>query len=132
MKKVLRIRASERRARPARYGGATVATIADPLMAPVENLRFGISTLAPGSAAALHYHSVEAIEYILSGRAVVIGPDGERMDMEPGDAVVFAPGPDAAHAWEYLGPEPCVILWMHAGPGEDQVTWLAPPAPPQG
>lgn len=128
MKKVVRIGVEDRRPRLARYAGASVHTIVDPTMAPVEDLRFGISRLEPGGHAGLHYHSVEAIEFILSGRAIVIGPDGERMEMGPGDTVVFAPGPEAAHAWEYLGPEPCVILWMHAGPGEDQVTWLPSPA----
>src|SRR4051812_25680783 len=117
MTHVVRIRKDERRVRQARYGGAQVETIADPAMAPLEKMRVGMSTIAAGTKVAFHYHSIEAVEILLSGRAIVLDASGQRLELGPGDAAVFAPGPESAHAWEHL--EDCVILWMHPGPGED-------------
>lgn len=129
MPPVMRIKKNERRVRMARYGGAQVETIADPAMAPLKNMRVGMSTIAPGTSVGFHYHSVEAVEILMAGRAIVRDASHRAYPLEPGDAVVFAPGPESAHAWEHLEGEPSVIVWMHPGPGEDQITWVDVPPP---
>jgi len=128
MSRIQRIRANERRPQPARYGGSQVEVIADPSTL-LKSLHAGVSTVAPGTKVAFHYHSIEALEYILSGRAIVYDEAHQPLELGPGDAILFPPGPGTAHAWEIIGPDPCVILWTHPGPGEDQLTWVDPPPP---
>jgi mannose-6-phosphate isomerase-like protein (cupin superfamily) len=52
-------------------------------------------------------HESEAhVGYIISGRMIVRGPDGARVEVGPGDAFEAPPGHDA---W-VVGDEPCVAL----------------------
>ncbi|HUP20731.1 MAG TPA: cupin domain-containing protein [Gemmatimonadota bacterium] len=57
-----------------------------------------------------HVHHVnEEAFFVLSGRAVLRTPDGER-EVGPGDAMAFPPGPDGAHGFRGVGEEAVVFL----------------------
>jgi quercetin dioxygenase-like cupin family protein len=129
MTRPVRVRSDERRARPPRFNGTVVEVIAD-AATPLKTQRCGVSTLTPGTIEAFHYHSVEAIEYIISGRAIVRDLSLQTIELGPGDAILFPPGPDSAHEWQILGPDPCVILWMYPGPEDDKLTWVDTPTEP--
>jgi uncharacterized cupin superfamily protein len=57
-----------------------------------------------GSLAKTEYCEVEHVQYVISGRLMVVMEDGTEMELVPGDFAILAPGHDA---W-VLGNEPFV------------------------
>lgn len=51
------------------------------------------------------------IQYVISGRLMIVMEDGAKTEIGPGDAVVIPPGHDA---W-VVGSEPCVVIDFAAG-----------------
>lgn len=122
---IRRVTVAERIYRAPRYAGSRAELLCDPT-GPVTELRAGIVAVEPGSTVPLHYHKRQTLELVLSGCAVIEGKDGAAWPVGPGDAMLFAAGPTAAHRWLVTGNLPVVVLFVYPTPGaeDDQLTWL--------
>lgn len=122
---IRRVTVAERIYRAPRYAGSRAELLCDPT-GPVTELRAGIVAVEPGSTVPLHYHKRQTLELVLSGCAVIEGKDGAAWSVGPGDAMLFAAGPAAAHRWLVTGNLPVVVLFVYPTPGaeDDQLTWL--------
>ena len=131
---IRRVAAVERIYRAPRYAGSRAELLCDP-SSPVTELRAGVVAVEPGSVVPLHYHKRQTLELVLSGCVVVQGRDGREWPVGPGDTMLFAAGPAAAHRWQITGNLPVVVLFVYPTPGaeDDELTWLeggAAPAEP--
>jgi quercetin dioxygenase-like cupin family protein len=80
----------------------------------LEDTTLGRVTLNPGwkwsehirPMAKTEYCEASHIQYVISGRLMVVMEDGTKMELVPGDFVIIAPGHDA---W-VLGNEPFVAI----------------------
>ncbi len=136
---IRRVTVAERTYRVPRYAGSRAELLCDP-SGPVTELRAGVVAVEPGSVVPLHYHKRQTLELVLSGCAVVQGRDGREWPVGPGDTMLFAAGPEAAHRWRITGNLPVVVLFVYPTPGaeDDELTWLesgaglAAPSSPAG
>jgi len=77
----------------------------------------GVSFHSPGDLAhsdeERHVHDGEEIFVILQGKAVVHFDHGDQ-PIEAGDVMVIDPGEN--HHLESDRDDPCIVIWLHAGP----------------
>jgi quercetin dioxygenase-like cupin family protein len=67
---------------------------------PTDRVRLGRSTYEPGTLEQLHWHPIEALYYVVSGRATVRDVEGREHEVGPG-SIVYAPaGLAGAHEWQ--------------------------------
>ena len=67
---------------------------------PTERIRAALASYKPGAVEQLHWHTIEAFYYIVSGRAIIRDIEGKMYDAGPG-TVVYAPaGIAGSHEWE--------------------------------
>ena len=67
---------------------------------PTERIRALLATYKPGTVEQLHWHTIEAFYYVVSGRAIMRDIEGKIYDAGPG-TVVYAPaGIAGSHEWE--------------------------------
>lgn len=128
---IRRVAAAERQYRRPRYAGSRAELICEP-SGPVTELRSAMVAVDPGVAVPFHYHKRQTLEFVLSGSALIRGRDGAEWRVGPGDTMLFAAGPEAAHRWEVTGNLPVVVLVVYPTPGgeDDELTWLEPVTPP--
>ena len=67
---------------------------------PSERLRVHLNIFKAGSRVPVHWHLIEALYYVISGRAVVEDIEGKKYDIGPGSTVYYPAGIAAAHGWE--------------------------------
>ena len=67
---------------------------------PTERLRVNLTTMEAGAHAPLHWHPIEALYYVISGKAVVTDIEGKAYDVGPGTAVFYPPGITGSHQWD--------------------------------
>jgi len=125
------IRPEDRRPRPPRYRGSRGETIGD-AATPTVQLSAGQVALEPGTVVPMHYHTVETLEHVVSGQAIIVDRHGNAVQVGPGCTCIFPPRPEAAHRWTVTGNLPLLIFFVYPRPpgSDDQVTWLEGPSPP--
>jgi mannose-6-phosphate isomerase-like protein (cupin superfamily) len=67
---------------------------------PSERLSVALATFKPGTLEKLHWHLIEGVYYVISGRAVMKDIEGKRHNLGPG-SVIYAPaGIAGSHDWD--------------------------------
>ena len=77
--------------------GSTIRSILDRANAPVEQQSLAEATIFAGNATERHYHKVSEEFYFLLEGEGTMEIDGERREVQPGDAVVIPAG-----AWHQI------------------------------
>jgi len=86
---------------------------------PTQGLVCAVVTVDPGAVIAMHYHTVETIEYVTTGKARVRDQYGNAVVVTAESILHFPAGPDAAHEFTVLGNSPLQVLTFHyALPGQ--------------
>ena len=79
---------------------------------PSERLRVLRATLEPGTHVPLHWHAVEKLYYVISGRAVLTDIDGSTSELSAGSVIYVYPGIASSHGWNVT--EKMEILGIYA------------------
>lgn len=77
--------------------GSTIRSILDRTNAPVQNQSLAEATLPAGCATQRHYHKLSEEFYFILDGSGVMEIDGERREVEEGDAILIPPG-----AWHQI------------------------------
>jgi mannose-6-phosphate isomerase-like protein (cupin superfamily) len=92
--------------------GQTVKRLLGHSEHPTERIRAILASYIPGAVEQLHWHTIEAFYYVVSGRAIMRDIEGKTYDAGPG-TVVYAPaGIAGSHEWE--APEPLQLIAFRA------------------
>ena len=67
---------------------------------PSERLRVHLNIFKPGTKVPLHWHLIEAVYYVIRGRAVMEDIEGKKHEVGPGGVVYYPAGIAGAHSWE--------------------------------
>lgn len=86
----------------------------------------GINEISGGTTVPLHWHRRGEIQYILSGRGVLLGPDGRETPVGPRSAVFSPAGRAGMHGFRAVGRWPLAVLFFYASPGGKPM-WLGLP-----
>jgi mannose-6-phosphate isomerase-like protein (cupin superfamily) len=65
-----------------------------------ERLRIHLNIFRPGTKVPLHWHLIEAVYYVIRGRAVMEDIEGKSHEIGPGGVVYYPAGIAGAHSWE--------------------------------
>jgi quercetin dioxygenase-like cupin family protein len=128
---IRRVTPAERLFRRPRYAGSRAELLAEP-SGPVTEVRVAMVSVDPGAVVPLHFHKRQTVEIVLSGTAVIQDRAGGEWHVGPGDTMLFASGPAAAHRWRVTGNLPVVVLVIYPTPNgeDDELTWEEAVAPP--
>ena len=88
------------KAEPGAAEGITVKNLVGNKDRPSERLNVLLPTIQSGTLEHLHWHLIEAFNYVISGRAVVRDIEGRSYDIGPGSVLYAPPGIAGAHEWE--------------------------------
>lgn len=130
---IRQVTAADRTYRQPRYAGSRAELLAEP-SGPVTEVRVAMVSVDPGAVVPLHHHKRQTVEIIMSGTATIRNRDGDEWRVGPGDTMLFAAGPAAAHRWVVTGNLPVVVLVVYPTPNgeDDELTWeetVTPAAP---
>ena len=67
---------------------------------PSERLRVLRATMDPGTHVPLHWHAVEKLYYVISGRAVLTDIEGNTCEISTGSVIYVSPGIASSHGWD--------------------------------
>ena len=67
---------------------------------PSERLRVHLRSFKPGTHVPLHWHPIEALYYVISGRAVMTDIEGKSYDIRPGSVIYYPAGIAGSHQWD--------------------------------
>ena len=95
---------SEIEGKPGHLDGQTLKRLVGTDKHPRERLNVYLASFKPGMHVPLHWHLVEALYYVLSGRAVMKDIEGKRYDIGPGTAIYYPPGIAGSHDWDIIEP----------------------------
>lgn len=70
-----------------------------------------------GCTISLHHHSVDELQYVLSGTGILRDANGNEYPMSAGMSVYCAPRPEGAHEFENTGSSPLAFLFVFRSPG---------------
>ena len=84
----------------------------------------GVITIQPGVTVPLHFHRRGEIQFILSGRGVLLRPDGRETSVAPRSAVFSPRGRPGAHGFRATGRRRLEILFFYGSP-KGRRPWLA-------
>ena len=80
--------------------GQTMKMLVGSKERPSERLSVALATFKPGTLEQLHWHLIEGVYYVISGRAVMRDIEGKRHNLGPG-SVIYAPaGIAGSHDWD--------------------------------
>ena len=68
---------------------------------PSERLRVNLRTFEAGTQVPLHWHPIEALYYVISGRAVMTDIEGNTHDIGPGSVIYYPAGIAGSHGWDF-------------------------------
>ena len=85
---------------PGAAKGITVKTLVGNKERPSERLCVNLPTIQSGTLEHLHWHLIEAFNYVISGRAVVRDIEGRSYEIGPGSVLYAPPGIAGSHEWE--------------------------------
>lgn len=77
----------------------------------------GVIHLAPGGHIPLHWHRAGEIQFVLSGRAVLLGPGGRESRVGPNSAIFSPGGRSGAHGFRNTGRSRLSILFFYGARG---------------
>ena len=86
------------------YKGQMGKTLAGSTENPSERMEVRLVSFEPGTQAKLHWHLLEKLYYVISGRAVMTDIEGKTHDIGPGSVVYAPPGIVGAHSWDIKEP----------------------------
>jgi len=66
---------------------------------PTDRLAVALATIRAGTLEHLHWHLIEAFNYVISGQAVVRDVEGRSYDIGPGSMIYAPPGIAGSHEW---------------------------------
>ena len=69
---------------------------------PSERLSVSLATFEPGKYVPLHWHLIEQVNYVVSGRATLTDIEGKSYDVGPGSYLYISPGIGSAHSWQVI------------------------------
>lgn len=84
----------------------------------------GVIAVEPGVTIPVHFHRRGEIQFVLSGRGVLLGPDGSEIAVGPRSAVFSPRGRSGAHGFRATGRRPLEILFVYGSPGGRR-PWIA-------
>ena len=115
MKKPFLVRQSDVQAyHPANHTGTTNRRLIGPETVGARNVEVLLGVIHKGEGAATHAHpGVEQVCYLLEGSATV-ELDGERREMQPGDACYFPA--DVMHKFTATSEKPAKVLVIYTPP----------------
>jgi quercetin dioxygenase-like cupin family protein len=90
---------AEMKPEPGGTHGQTVKGLVGNPRHPTERIRIALATFKPGTLEPLHWHPIEALYYVVSGRAVVRDFGGKEYDAGPGTVIYAPPGIAGSHEW---------------------------------
>ncbi len=82
------------------FKGQMGKTLAGSTENPSERMEVRLVSFELGTHAKLHWHLLEKLYYVISGRAVMTDIEGSTHDIGPGSVVYAPPGIVGAHSWE--------------------------------
>jgi mannose-6-phosphate isomerase-like protein (cupin superfamily) len=87
------------KSKPGPYPGHTVKMLVGNDEHPTERLRVILPTFDAGLDVPLHWHAVEGLYFIISGRAVLTDIENKSYEIGPGSVIYITPGIASAHEW---------------------------------
>jgi quercetin dioxygenase-like cupin family protein len=93
---------------------------------PTESLVVGVVTINSNMKIAAHYHNIEELQYILSGKGIVYDRKGKGHSINQGDFVYCPSKEIGTHSFENTGNEPLFILYVypsHSGKSLEVITY---------
>ena len=66
---------------------------------PSERIRINLATLEVGTHVPLHWHAVEKVYYIITGRATLTDIEGNTCEIKAGSVIYVSPGIASSHGW---------------------------------
>lgn len=76
----------------------------------------GLIAIQPGVTIPIHFHRRGEIQFVLSGRGVLLRPDGSETKVGPRSAVFSPRGRSGAHGFRAIGRRPLEILFFYGSP----------------
>ena len=67
---------------------------------PDERLRLLLASMEVGTHVPLHWHAVEKLYYVISGRAVLTDIEGNTCEIKAGSVIYVSPGIASSHGWD--------------------------------
>lgn len=111
------IRPDERRVVKGKFAGTVREVISD-ADTPTDSLVTGVvHVIQPGGKVPLHHHHIEEFQFIVSGNAIARDARGNEYPITAGTGIYCRPGPEGAHEYENVGPEPLAILFVFPNQG---------------
>ena len=86
--------------KPGEHPGQTGKRLVGNDERPSERLYVGLTSINSGAKAPLHWHIVEGLYYVISGRAVMRDIEGRSHEIGPGSAIYTPPGIEGSHSWD--------------------------------
>ncbi len=86
------------------YKGQMAKTLAGSTDNPSERMEVRLVSFESGTHAKLHWHLLEKLYYVISGRALMTDIEGKTYDIGPGSVVYAPPGIVGAHSWDIKEP----------------------------
>ncbi len=86
--------------KPAEHPGQTRKNLVGNEERPSERLHVSLASFNPGAKAPLHWHLVEAVYYVISGRAVMEDIEGKVYEIGPGSTIYYPAGIAGSHSWD--------------------------------
>ena len=86
------------------YKGQMAKTLVGSTENPSERMEVRLVSFKSGTYAKLHWHLLEKLYYVISGRAVMTDIEGRTYDIGPGSVVYAPPGIVGAHSWDIKEP----------------------------
>jgi quercetin dioxygenase-like cupin family protein len=85
-------------------------------------MRVGLMSWAPGTKSQTqpHYHSVEELQFVVSGHATLRDCNGEKYPLKPGTVFLCPPGVEGVHQIENTSDFPMTLLFIY--PRQDYET----------
>jgi mannose-6-phosphate isomerase-like protein (cupin superfamily) len=71
---------------------------------PSERMFVFVKTFEAGTREKLHWHLIEVLYYVISGRGVLKDITGKSYDLVPGTSIYAPPGIAGSHEWEIFEP----------------------------
>ena len=101
VKSVLKVfNQAEIEAKPGVVSGQTLKQLVGGVSkCPSERIRLSLATFEPGTHEPLHWHLIEALYYVISGRATMRDIEGKDHELGPGSVVYAPPGFAGSHSW---------------------------------
>lgn len=79
---------------------------------PSERITVILASFKPGTYEELHWHLIEGVYYVISGRAIMKDIEGKTYNLKPGSVVYAPPGFTASHSWDIK--EPLQLICVRA------------------